>query len=36
MVDLSVDFDDIVNEKKSLYMLFVRAGQWSKWYVCVG
>jgi hypothetical protein len=21
---------------KSIYMLFVRAGQWSMWYVCVG
>jgi hypothetical protein len=23
-------------ETKSIYVLFVRAGQWSKWYVCVG
>jgi len=36
MEQLSVDFDDIVNENKiNIYMLFVRAGQWM-WYVCVG
>ncbi len=37
MEELSVDFDDIVNGNKiNIYMLFVRAGQWSKWYICVG
>jgi hypothetical protein len=37
MEELSVDFDDIVNGNKiNIYMLFVKAGQWSKCYVCVG
>jgi hypothetical protein len=37
MEQLSGDFDDIVQENEiSIYMLFVRAGQWSKWYLCVG
>jgi hypothetical protein len=37
MEQLSVDFDRIVTEYEiNIYMLFVRAGQWSKWYICVG
>jgi triacylglycerol esterase/lipase EstA (alpha/beta hydrolase family) len=31
MEQLSVDFDEIVHETKSIYMLFLRASQWSIW-----
>jgi hypothetical protein len=35
MEELSLDFDDIVNENKINIYAFVRAGQWM-WYLCVG